>query len=35
MAEKNIPSDPGARRIVGRLLGAAIVVAAVIVVIVH
>ncbi len=34
MAEKHVPSDPGTRRIVGRLLGAGIVVAAAIAVIV-
>jgi membrane fusion protein, multidrug efflux system len=34
MAEKNIPSDPGARRIIGRLLGGIIVAAAAIAVVV-
>ena len=34
MAEKHVPSDPGTRRIIGRLLGAGIVVAAAIAVIV-
>ena len=34
MAEKQIPSDPGIRRTLGRLIGAAIVVAAVVMVII-
>ena len=34
MAEKNIPPDPGARRVLGRLIGAGIVVAAAIAVVV-
>src|SRR5437667_12500544 len=34
MAEKQVPSDPGARRTLGRLLGAGIVVAAAIAVVV-
>ena len=34
MAEKQIPSDPGARRVIGRVLGMGIVVAAAIAVVV-